>query len=387
MLKLNPNLKKFEVSIIRKFYEENKHVVGTAKKPMINLTIGEPDLPQPKIIIDETIKYMKTSSLNYPQIGGILELREEIAKYYSQKYSIVLTADEVLVTVGSTEALSTSLNAIVQSGDEILCAVPIYPGYEPLINLKGGTLVKINTEKDEYQLTVEKLKENLTEKTRAIILNYPCNPSGIILSKKNRDEILEFASVNNLFIISDEVYSEITFGETFNSFLSDEYRENVIVINSFSKSHSLTGWRIGYLITSKKLRGELIKIHQYSVTSTSVISQYAGVVALQKCKDISENLKIYKERIELVSKSLKKIGLNFIEPQGGFYIFFSIEQFGYKDSYKFCLEFLSEEKVMLIPGIAFSLEGFVRISLIKDKKILLEVMKRLEMFLQRKKNI
>ena len=383
MLKLNPYLNQIEISIIRKFSEEAKKIVGTVDKPIINLAVGEPDLPQPKIIIDETVKYMQSSPLTYPQLGGVLELRKEIAKYHSEKYSVSVSPEEVLVTVGSTEALSTTLNAIVQKGDEVLCGVPIYSGYEPVIKLRGGTLIKIDTEKTGYQLTVELLEENLTDKTRAIVLNYPCNPSGVVLSKKNRDEILEFAKKNNLFLISDEVYSEIVFEKSFNSFLSDEYRENVIVVNSFSKSHSLTGWRIGYLITSKKIRNELLKIHRYTVTSPPIISQYGAIIALKKCQDISENLKIYSERSKVVYDELKKIGLNPIKPEGGIYIFLPLKELGFKDSYDFCLKFLEEEKVVLIPGIAFSMEGFVRISLIQEKTILLEAINRLRRFFKK----
>ncbi|MGL5797830.1 MAG: pyridoxal phosphate-dependent aminotransferase, partial [Cetobacterium sp.] len=291
MLKINPNLEKIEISVIRKIAESCKKYENRGKK-LINLTIGEPDIPQPKEVINETIEFMKETKLGYPQLGGILELREEIAKFYKEKYNVDVKADEIIITVGSTEGLSTAIKTIILPEDEIITPLPVYPGYEPLINLVGAKLIKVDTSNTNFELTVKSLKDNLTSKTKAIILNYPSNPSGVIISKKNRDEILKFAKENNLYIISDEVYSEIIFEDEHYTFLDDKYRENVILVNSFSKSHSMTGWRVGYTISSKKLRDNLIKVHQYSVTSPSIISQKGGLVAIKECKDISESIEI-----------------------------------------------------------------------------------------------
>ena len=209
-----------------------------------------------------------------------------IAKKYREKSDVKVISEEMIVTVGSTEGLSTAIRTIILPGDEVLTPLPVYPGYEPLITLAGAKLVKIDTSSDNFELTVESLKRNMTDKTKAIIVNYPSNPSGVIISEKNRDEILKFAKENHLYIITDEVYSEITFGERHNSFLKDGYRENVILVNGFSKSHSLTGWRIGYIISSKKMKEYLVKVHQYAVTSPSIISQKGALIALKKCQDI-----------------------------------------------------------------------------------------------------
>ncbi len=378
MLAVNPNLKKIEVSIIRKFFEESSKYNSDSDIPLINLTIGEPDLPQPKIIIDETIEYMKNKKLGYPELGGELELREEIVKFCREKYNVNYNTDEIIITVGSTEGLSTAIATLIQNGDEVICPLPIYPGYEPLIELRGAKLVKIDTSMEDYQLTVKKIKENMSDKTRAIILNYPSNPSGVIISKENRDEILEFAKVNNLYIISDEVYSELVYKEKYNSFLSDKYKENVVVVNGFSKSHSLTGWRIGYIISCQKLRKELLKIHQYTVTSPSIISQIGALVALKKCKDIKENVAIYEERANVAYKALKDIGLNPIKPKGAIYIFVSLKELGITDSYNFSLKLLREQRVAVIPGIAFGMEGYIRLSLVKDSSDILEGIKRIK---------
>ncbi|MGL5459091.1 MAG: pyridoxal phosphate-dependent aminotransferase, partial [Cetobacterium sp.] len=305
MLKVNPNLDKIEISVIRKIAEACKEYEG-GEKPLINLTIGEPDLPQPKIIIDETIGYMKDAKLGYPQLGGMIELREEIGRYYKERYSLNIEPDEIIITVGSTEGLSTAIKTIIMPGDEVLTPLPVYPGYEPLITLAGAKLIKMDTSRDNFELTVDVLKNYVTPQTKAIILNYPSNPSGITISRENRDEILKFVKENHLYIISDEVYSEIIFEGEHNSFLQDGYRENVILINGFSKSHSLTGWRIGYIIASKKMREYLVKVHQYAVTSASIISQKGALIALKECKDISSQVEIYKKRAESVYKKLKE---------------------------------------------------------------------------------
>ena len=305
MLKVNPNLDKIEISVIRKIAEACKEYEG-GEKPLINLTIGEPDLPQPKIIIDETIGYMKDAKLGYPQLGGMIELREEIGRYYKERYSLNIEPDEIIITVGSTEGLSTAIKTIIMPGDEVLTPLPVYPGYEPLITLAGAKLIKMDTSRDNFELTVDVLKNYVTPQTKAIILNYPSNPSGITISRENRDEILKFVKENHLYIISDEVYSEIIFEGEHNSFLQDGYRENVILINGFSKSHSLTGWRIGYIIASKKMREYLVKVHQYAVTSASIISQKGALIALKECKDISSQVEIYKKRAESVYKNLKE---------------------------------------------------------------------------------
>ncbi|WP_432204982.1 pyridoxal phosphate-dependent aminotransferase [Cetobacterium somerae] len=381
MLKVNPNLEKIEVSVIRKIAEACKEYEG-GEKTLINLTIGEPDLPQPKEVIDGTIEYMQEEKLGYPQLGGMLELREEIAKYYREKFDVNITSDEIIVTVGSTEGLSTAIRTIILPGDEVLTPLPVYPGYEPLITLAGAKLVKIDTSSDNFELTVESLKRNMTDKTKAIIVNYPSNPSGVIISEKNRDEILKFAKENHLYIITDEVYSEITFGERHNSFLKDGYRENVILVNGFSKSHSLTGWRIGYIISSKKMKEYLVKVHQYAVTSPSIISQKGALIALKKCQDISSQVEIYKNRAEKVYKKLKDEKIDVIEPKGAIYMFVSLDGITNLDSLEFAKQLLEKEKVAVVPGIAFGMDNYIRISLVKDEEILLEAIDRFIEFIK-----
>ena len=375
MLKVNPNLDKIEISVIRKIAEACREYEG-GEKELINLTIGEPDLPQPKEVIDGTIEYMQEGKLGYPQLGGMIELRDEIAKFYREKYKVDVRSDEIIITVGSTEGLSTAIRTVILPGDEVIAPLPVYPGYEPLINLAGANLVKVDTSKDNFELTVETLKKYVTSKTKAIILNYPSNPSGVVISKENRDEILEFVKENHIYIISDEVYSELVFDVEHNTFLDDRYRENVILVNGFSKSHSLTGWRIGYIIAHKKLRDYLVKVHQYAVTSPSIISQRGALIAARKCQDISKQVGIYKERAQLVYKKLKEANISAIEPKGAIYIFISLDGITELGSLEFAQKLLEVERVAVVPGVAFGMDNYIRISLVKDKEILNEAIDR-----------
>ena len=375
MLKVNPNLDKIEISVIRKIAEACREYEG-GEKELINLTIGEPDLPQPKEVIDGTIEYMQEGKLGYPQLGGMIELREEIAKFYREKYKVDVKSDEIIITVGSTEGLSTAIRTVILPGDEVIAPLPVYPGYEPLINLAGANLVKVDTSKDNFELTVETLKKYVTSKTKAIILNYPSNPSGVVISKENRDEILEFVKENHIYIISDEVYSELVFDVDHNTFLDDRYRENVILVNGFSKSHSLTGWRVGYIIAHKKLRDYLVKVHQYAVTSPSIISQRGALIAARKCQDISEQVGIYKQRAQLVYRKLKEANISAIEPKGAIYIFISLDGITELGSLEFAQKLLEEERVAVVPGVAFGMDNYIRISLVKDKEILNEAIDR-----------
>ncbi|MBC2850457.1 aminotransferase class I/II-fold pyridoxal phosphate-dependent enzyme [Cetobacterium sp. 8H] len=379
MLKINPYLDDIEISVIRKIAEAASEYKNIKEgKKLINLTIGEPDLPQSMIIKEETANYIMDAKLGYSQLGGVLELREEIAKYYKNKYNVDVKPDEIIITVGSTEGLSTAIKTVILPGDEVITPLPVYPGYEPLIILAGAKLIKVDTSKDNYELTVETLKRYVNEKTKAIILNYPSNPSGVVISEKNRDEILKFVKENNIYIISDEVYSEILFEGKHNTFLQNNFRDNVILVNGFSKSHSLTGWRIGYVISSKKIRDYLIKVHQYTVTSASIISQKGALIALKKCSCIDEQVKIYKERAIRVYDRLQNAGINAIKPKGAIYIFVSI---GEGNSLKFAEKLLESQRVAVVPGIAFGMDNFIRLSLVSHLDELLEATDRIIEFI------
>lgn len=381
MLNLNNGLERIEISIIRKLAEQCRNL--NRKKQIINLTIGEPDLPQPTRIIDGVADLMKSNRLGYPPVGGIPELKQEIVNFYKERYGIELTNEEIIITVGSTEGLSTAIKTILNPKDEVILTLPLYPGYEPLIILNGGIPIKIDITKSNFELNIELLKKYVTPKTKAIILNYPMNPTGATISKKNRDDILKFAKENNIFIISDEVYSELTFDKNHISFLKDDFRDNVILVNGLSKSHSLTGWRIGYVIASTELIKQLVKVHQYTVTSTSIISQYSGLIAFRDCKETPiSHTEIYKKRAELVYNILTENGVEAFKSKGGIYVFFSIKKFTTLTSLEFAYKLLEETGVALVPGIAFGVEGYMRISLIKEINILEEAINKVVNYLR-----
>ncbi|MGL4393347.1 MAG: pyridoxal phosphate-dependent aminotransferase [Fusobacteriaceae bacterium] len=390
MLKTNPYLDKMELSVIRQIAEECNRInreEPNATKKIINMTIGEPDIKPHQRIIDETIEYMKTSRLGYPPVGGLLELRQEIAKDQKAKYGVNVTADEVIINVGTTEALSTALRTILEPGDEVIIPLPAYPGYKPLVFLNGGKYKTIDTSDSNYEITAEKIRQNLSPNTKAIILNYPTNPTGVVISKKNRDEILKLAKEKNLYILSDEVYCELVYNGEHHTFLDNDYRDNVIIVNGFSKSHSMTGWRVGYTICSAELKKKMIMVHQYSVTAIPIMSQYGAIVALQKCQDLSDRIPIYKERADSVYEALKKIGFKPIKPNGAIYMFSSVKDLGIKNTYQFAMDLLREEKVAVVPGSGFEMEGYIRISLVQDSKIMLEGINRIENFLKKYKQI
>lgn len=380
-MKINTSLNKIEISIIRKIAEKCKEYIQKGEK-VINVTIGEPDLSIPEKIKKEMVDAIYNMKLGYSQLGGNEELRDEISKYCKRKYNENVESDEIIVTVGSTEAISSTIKTIILEGDEVLIPLPAYPGYEPLITMAGGSVKTIDTKDDGFKLKAEKVLEALSEKTKAILVTSPSNPTGLVVEKEEIEKILKIVEEKNIYLIADEVYSEIVFKGEFNSFLRERYKKNIIVINGFSKSHSMTGMRVGYLITNKELRKNILKVHQYTVTSPCTLSQYAAITALRKDCDLESRKNIYKERAEAVEKKLDELNIDYVKPDGGIYIFISLEKFGIKDSYEFAKELLEKKLVAVVPGVAFGVEGFIRISLIKEKEELVEVVERISSYLK-----
>ena len=380
-MNINPRVKEIEVSLIRKIAIKSKEY-----QDVVNLTIGEPDLPIPSQIIDETTSYMKTNRMGYPPLGGLLELREEIAKFYKNHYRALYSFDEVLVTAGVAEAISTILKTILEVGDEVLVPLPFYPGYLPNITLNGATPVLVDTKENNFQLTVELLEGYITPKTKAILLNYPNNPSGIVLSKKNLDSIMEFFRDKNIYIIADEIYSQLNFHDDFISIGSYEFlKEYIIIINGFSKSYSMTGWRLGYILASKTLIKEIIKVHQYSITSPSIISEYGGYIALSKEVDVSSYREEYQKRSNYVYERLIQMDIIVTKPAGSLYVFGSLKNYKINSSLDFSYDLLDKKQVAIVPGLAFGVEGFFRISCTLPLEKLEVAMDRLEDYLINKK--
>lgn len=353
----------------------------------ISLTIGQPDFPTPGHIIEAARKAMEAGHTGYTPNAGLPLLREAAADYVNRKYNLKYQgADEVIVTNGASQALDITLRAILTEGDEVILSGPSYPGYEPLIRLSGGKQVLVDTRESGFKLTADLIKQNLTERTKAVILGYPTNPTGRVMTLEELTEIAELLKDKDLFVISDEIYSELIYDASHNSIATLEgMRERTIVINGLSKSHSMTGWRIGFTFAPAEISKHMLKVHQYNVTCASSISQYAALEALTHGYDDSAPMKeAYRQRRDYVYDRLIAMGMELKKPEGAFYLFPSITKFGLS-SKEFAYRLLEEGGVAVVPGDAFSEfgEGHIRISYACSQETLQLGMDRLESFLGR----
>lgn len=370
-----------ETSLIRKVLARTREI-----EDVINLTIGEPDLKTPQIISQRAAEYMMDNQLSYAPLGGIAELREGIASYYNNTYGSNYDADNVLVTVGSTEGLSTTLRGILNPGDEVVVVKPAYPLYEALLTLMGAKAVYVDTEESGYRVRAEMIEYAITSKTKAVILNYPSNPCGTILSAEETKRIAKVVLDNNVYLISDEIYSEVVFsGERFYSPSAiEEIREKLVVINGFSKSHSMTGWRVGYVLADKSLRDHLVKVSQYTVSTPATLSQYGGVIALAEWGEVRRSVEVYEERANYIYEAFTALGFDVVKPQGTFYVLLKYSNFTREDSLTFALRLLEETGVAVVPGKAFGVEGCIRIACTQNLEILREAEKRVRVFIDGK---
>lgn len=365
-------VKELSISGIRQFNTIANEIDG-----VIKLTIGELDFNTPDDVKTAAINAIKENKTRYTKNAGIDELRTAISKQYDSLY----TEEEIILTVGTTEALSILIQAVIEQGDDVMIPTPGYVGYEPLIHLQQGTVSYLDMTKTDFKITKESLENQYHSKVKMMIITNPNNPTGQVLSRTEMDTIAEFVSHHDILLVADEIYSETS--EEFTSFSSyDLLKDNLIILNGFSKSHAMTGFRIGYLLAPKNLALELIKIHQYNVTSTSTISQYAALRAMDSPTDyLKETLK---HRRELVLNCLDKLSLNYVPPSGAFYVFFDISSTSL-NSEEFCLKFLKEHKVALIPGQYFlgNHDTYVRLSYAVDEASLLKALQQLEIFIKK----
>ena len=380
---INPIIEGIEISDIRKIHERLVNY-----KNVINMTIGEPDIDVPQEVKEAVAYHALNSRIKYSPVGGMPELREKIAKYYNEKFSGNYNAQNVLVAVGSTEGLASVLKTILAKDDEVIIPTPAYVGYEPLITISEAKTKFVDLEENNFVLTKEILEKNITDKTKLIILTYPNNPSGITLEEEEMVKIVKFLKDKNIYLISDEIYAAITF-EKFTSFakFSDELKEQLIIINGFSKSHSMTGYRLGYIIADEKLQNQVKKVSQYNVTSASTLSQYGAIAALDKCSDTTKISEIYKKRVEYFVNGIEKLGFECLKPKGAFYVFATyknIEKFKNMKSFDFVLDLLEKTELAIVPGITFQVEGYVRFSIVHDIPVLEEAINRLEKYIKEK---
>ena len=347
---------------IRKFFD-----IVSEMDDAISLGVGEPDFDTPWHIRDEGIYSLEKGRTFYTSNAGLKELKIEICNYLERRFHLTYNyANEVLVTVGGSEAIDIALRTMVNPGDEVLIPQPSYVSYEPCAVLADAVPVIINLKaENEFRLTAQELRDAITDKTKVLVLPFPNNPTGAIMEKKDLEEIAEVILEKDLFVISDEIYSELTYNaDHVSSASSPGMQERTILINGFSKSYAMTGWRLGYACGPKIIIEQMLKIHQFAIMCAPTTSQYAAVEALRNGDDdVVEMREAYNQRRRYLMYAFKEMGLPCFEPYGAFYVFPCIREFG-MTSDEFATRFLQEEKVAVVPGTAFGDcgEGFIRIS-------------------------
>ncbi|WP_035053672.1 pyridoxal phosphate-dependent aminotransferase [Carnobacterium pleistocenium] len=377
---------KIEISDIRKF-DERVSVIND----ILKLTLGEPDFNTPNHIKLAAIEAINNNQSHYTGTAGDIQLREAASAFMQKKYAVSYDPkNEVLVTVGATEAISASLLAILNPGDKILIPSPIFPGYKPLITLSQATPIFIDTSVNGFVLTPQMIENAMEEhgpSVKAIILNYPNNPTGVTYTREEIKALADTIKKYPIFVISDEIYSELTYDVEHVS-IAEYLRNQTILINGLSKSHAMTGWRIGFIFAPKELAAQIIKVHQYLVTCATSISQKAALAALTTgIDDALPMKKEYHKRRDYLFEELTQLGFEIARPNGAFYLFAKIPQEYIQNSMEFCIELAEKDKLALIPGSAFGSagEGYVRISYAASMEKLVEAVKRLSNYTQRNK--
>ncbi|QHE51990.1 aminotransferase A [Pontibacillus sp. HMF3514] len=380
---INPNVTQIEISGIRKFFN-----MVSGYSDVVSLTIGQPDFPTPDHVKEAGKSAIDQNKTTYTHNAGMLPLREAISAFVYEQYGLHYEPkEEIISTVGASQAIDITFRTILTPGDEVILPGPVYPGYEPLIRLAGATPVHVDTRDHHFKLTKELLQSHITEKTKCIVLPYPSNPTGATLSKDEVADLAKYLHDKNLFVLSDEIYSQLTYDEAHTSIATFQgMKDRTIVINGVSKSHSMTGWRIGYTLAPAWLSKHMLKVHQYNVSCPSSISQYAALDALTNGKADTEVMRqAYEQRLDYVYNRLKDMGLEMDKPGGAFYVFprFPIENM---TSFDLGIELVEKGGLALVPGDAFSSygQGYMRISYAYDMKTLEQGLDRLEAFLKEK---
>lgn len=380
---LNDTISAIPPSGIRKFFD-----IVSEMKDAISLGVGEPDFDTPWHIRDEGIYSLEKGRTFYTSNAGLKELKIEICRYLKRRFDVSYDYQhEVMVTVGGSEAIDIALRAMLDPGDEVLIPQPSYVSYTPCTILAGGVPVPIELEeKDQFRLTKEKLLEKITPKSKILIMPFPNNPTGSIMEAEDLMEIAKVVEEKDLFVISDEIYSELTYkGQHCTIAAFPGMKERTVLINGFSKSYAMTGWRLGYACAPENILSQMLKIHQFAIMCAPTTSQYAAVEALRNGDgDVAEMKEAYDQRRRFLVKSLRDMGFDCYVPQGAFYVFPSIKKFG-MTSQEFALRLLEEEKVAVVPGDAFGAcgEGYLRISYAYSLEDLKRALERIERFVKR----
>ncbi|MFX3618872.1 MAG: aminotransferase class I/II-fold pyridoxal phosphate-dependent enzyme [Sporolactobacillus sp.] len=382
---LNKWVESLQVSEIRQFEEQTKNIPDILK-----LTLGEPDFNTPERIKQAAIQAIHDNYSHYSAMGGDKELRQAASRYFEKKYDLHYSVSEIIVTVGATEAIAVSLKTIINSNERILIPTPAFPAYAGVSQLLGAPFVLVDTSAVAFKLTPELLQHEIDKEPtiKAVVLNFPNNPTGVTYTKDELKALVPVLRKNDLYVISDEIYSELDFSG-YHVSMAAFYREKTILINGLSKSHAMTGWRIGFLMAPAPLAAELIKVHQFYVTGATTIAQRAAITALNACENAALPMReAYIKRKDYLMKELSLLGFEIISPQGGFYLFAEIPRaLRCGTAFAFCLDLAKEAKVSLIPGSAFGTvyQGYVRFSFAASFETLHEAIKRIRHYTEQKR--
>ena len=382
---LNDTVREIPPSGIRKFFDLANQMEG-----VISLGVGEPDFDTPWKIREAAIYSIEQGKTFYTANQGLVELRKEICRYQKRRFGLDYCYDkECIVTVGGSEAIDLAFRAIINPGDEVILLQPSYVAYTPGVALAGGKVVNIALKEDnEFKLTPELLEAAITPKTKAILLNYPSNPTGGFMTREDYEKIVSIIKKHEIIVITDEIYAELSYEQKFCSIAAfDEIKDQVILVSGYSKAYAMTGWRLGYVLANEVLTKAMNKIHQYVIMSAPTGAQYGAIEAMRHCdNEIEEMRKAYMLRRNYIVKAFNDLGLHTFTPQGAFYVFPCIKSTG-MTSDQFCEELLKDQLVACVPGTAFGEagEGFIRVSYAYSIEQIKEATSRIKKFLDKLK--
>lgn len=371
---------------IRKFFD----MLADMGDDVVALTVGQPDFVTPWHIREAAIDSLEKGKTYYTSNAGMPELRSEISRYMKRKFSLDYHSDEIIVTVGGSEAIDIAIRTLVNPGDEVILPTPSFVCYEPIAKMCGAKVVTIETKlENNFKLTKEELKSAITDKTKLLILPFPNNPTGAILTKEELEELAEVLRDTSIAVLSDEIYAELTYGRNHVSIASiDGMHERTVIASGFSKAYAMTGWRLGYLCAPAPFAKQMLKLHQFAIMCSPTASQFAATEAMKNGDEDIEYMRgEYNRRRLFILEGLRKIGIECFEPEGAFYIYPNIGKFGLS-SEEFCERLLYEHKCAIVPGTAFGDggEGFARISYAYSVKHIAQALKRIEEFVNKLKN-
>ncbi|MED3764317.1 aminotransferase [Ureibacillus terrenus] len=377
---VSKTVRELKPSGIRRFFD-----LAAGMEGVISLGVGEPDFVTPWPVREAAIRSIEEGYTSYTPNAGLPELREEITKYVKNRYHVEYSPSEVIVTVGASSAIDTAMRTILDPGDEVIVVEPCFVSYGPMVTLAGGVPVPVQALKEnDFKILPSQIEAAITDKTKALMICFPNNPTGTLLNKQELEALAEVIKKHDLLVISDEIYAELTYDEEFTSMASlPGMRERTILVNGFSKAFAMTGWRLGFVCAPKEILKEMLKVHQYALMCASTTSQYAGLEALRNGReDVDKMVKSYRLRRNFIVNSFNEMGLTCHMPGGAFYAFPSIESTGLS-SQEFAERLLKEEGVAVVPGDVFgeSGEGHIRCSYATSMEELREAMKRIKRFI------